>query len=156
MHLYIVKYRLFVLKLKMARTKQTARKCVSSGDNALRKLIAARRNRNGPGSGPGQTGGFKRPHRYRPGVVALREIRKYQKSTALLIPKLPFWRLVREIGMDYKTNVRFEILACLALQEACEMYAVELFECANLCAIHANRQTVTVKDMSLARRLRGY
>ncbi|CAB4069255.1 H3 [Lepeophtheirus salmonis] len=74
------------------------------------------------------TGGVKKPHRYRPGTVALREIRRYQKSTELLIRKLPFQRLVREIAQDFKTDLRFQSSAVMALQEASEAYLVGLFE----------------------------
>uniref|UniRef100_A0A8C5SEV7 Core Histone H2A/H2B/H3 domain-containing protein n=1 Tax=Laticauda laticaudata TaxID=8630 RepID=A0A8C5SEV7_LATLA len=81
------------------------------------------------------TGGVKKPHRYRPGTVALREIRRYQKSTELLIRKLPFQRLVREIAQDFKTDLRFQSSAVMALQEASEAYLVGLFEDTNLCAI---------------------
>ena len=95
------------------------------------------------------------PHRYRPGTVALREIRKYQKSTELLIRKLPFQRLVREIAQDFKTDLRFQSSAILALQEASEAYLVGLFEDTNLCAIHAKRVTIMPKDVQLARRIRG-
>merc|ERR1712183_273440 len=80
----------------MARTKQTARK--STGGKAPRKQLATKAARK---SAPA-TGGVKKPHRYRPGTVALREIRRYQKSTELLIRKLPFQRLVREIAQDFK------------------------------------------------------
>ncbi|GAX79583.1 hypothetical protein CEUSTIGMA_g7024.t1 [Chlamydomonas eustigma] len=103
----------------MARTKQTARK--STGGKAPRKQLATKAARK---SAPA-TGGVKKPHRYRPGTVALREIRKYQKSTELLIRKLPFQRLVR------------------------------LFEDTNLAAIHAKRVTIMPKDIQLARRIRG-
>jgi histone H3/H4 len=82
-------------------------------------------------------GGVKKPHRFRPGTVALREIRRYQKSTELLIRKLPFQRLVREIAQDFKTDLRFQSAAIAALQEASEAYLVGLFEDTNLCAIHA-------------------
>merc|ERR1719343_1116202 len=92
----------------------------------------------------------KKPHRYRPGTVALREIRKYQKSTELLIRKLPFQRLVRELTSDFKTDFRFQSQAVLALQEAAEAYLVGLFEDTNLCAIHAKRVTIMPKDMQLA------
>ncbi len=96
------------------------------------------------------------PHcRYRPGTVALREIRKYQKSTELLIRKLPFQRLVREIAQDFKTDLRFQSSAVLALQEAAEAYLVGLFEDTNLAAIHAKRVTIMPKDIQLARRIRG-
>nr|KAJ0198251.1 hypothetical protein LSAT_V11C700346720 [Lactuca sativa] len=132
----------------MARTKQTARK--STGGKAPRKQLATKAARK---SAPA-TGGVKKPHRFRPGTVALREIRKYQKSTELLIRKLPFQRLVREIAQDFKTDLRFQSSAVAALQEASEAYLVGLFEDTNLCAIHAKRVTIMPKDMQLARRIR--
>lgn len=94
----------------------------------------------------------------RPGSVALREIRKYQKSSELLIRKLPFQRLVREVaaGLNMLQNgVRFQSHALLALQEAAEAYLTSVFEDSNLCAIHARRVTIMPKDIQLARRLRG-
>jgi len=95
-------------------------------------------------------------HRYRPGTAALREIRKYQKSTELLIKKLPFQRLVRELAAECNLiGIRFQSTALLALQEASEAYMVGLFEDTNLCAVHAKRVTIMVKDMQLARRIRG-
>ncbi|KAJ1270959.1 hypothetical protein BS78_06G091400 [Paspalum vaginatum] len=133
----------------MARTKQTARK--STGGKAPRKQLATKAARK---SAPA-TGGVKKPHRFRPGTVALREIRKYQKSTELLIRKLPFQRLVREIAQDFKTDLRFQSSAVAALQEAAEAYLVGLFEDTNLCAIHAKRVTIMPKDIQLARRIRG-
>ncbi|KAI8098604.1 histone H3 [Halteromyces radiatus] len=133
----------------MARTKQTARK--STGGKAPRKQLATKAARK---SAP-TTGGVKKPHRYRPGTVALREIRRYQKSTELLIRKLPFQRLVREIAQDFKTDLRFQSSAIGALQEASEAYLVSLFEDTNLAAIHAKRVTIQPKDIQLARRLRG-
>ena len=96
-----------------------------------------------------------KPHRVRPGTCALREIRKYQKSTELFIRKLAFQRLVREITQDFKTDIRFQGTAILALQEAAEAYLVGLFQDTNLCAIHGKRVTITPKDIQLARRLRG-
>ncbi|KAJ8009754.1 hypothetical protein DPEC_G00094810 [Dallia pectoralis] len=95
------------------------------------------------------------PKELRPGTVALREIRRYQKSTELLIRKLPFQRLVREIAQDFKTDLRFQSSAVMALQEASEAYLVGLFEDTNLCAIHAKRVTIMPKDIQLARRIRG-
>ena len=138
-----------VYQAVMARTKQTARK--STGGKAPRKQLATKAARK---SAPA-TGGVKKPHRYRPGTVALREIRKYQKSTELLIRKLPFQRLVREIAQDFKTDLRFQSSAVLALQEAAEAYLVGLFEDTNLAAIHAKRVTIMPKDIQLARRIRG-
>ena len=115
----------------MARTKQTARK--STGGKAPRKQLATKAARK---SAPA-TGGVKKPHRFRPGTVALREIRRYQKTTELLLRKAPFQRLVREVAQDFKTDLRFQTSAVMALQEACEAYLVGLFEDTNICAIHA-------------------
>lgn len=134
----------------MARTKQTARK--STGGKAPRRQLATKAARK---SAPTQAGGIRRPHRYRPGTVALREIRKYQKGTELLIRKLPFQRLVREIAQDFRQGLRFQSNAIMALQEAAEAYLVGLFEDTNLCAIHAKRVTIMPKDLQLARRIRG-
>eukprot|EP00420_Gonyaulax_spinifera_P033607 CAMPEP_0197891724 /NCGR_PEP_ID=MMETSP1439-20131203/29538_1 /TAXON_ID=66791 /ORGANISM="Gonyaulax spinifera, Strain CCMP409" /LENGTH=136 /DNA_ID=CAMNT_0043511851 /DNA_START=64 /DNA_END=474 /DNA_ORIENTATION=+ len=133
----------------MARTKQTAR--MSTGGTLPRQTLAAKAARK---QAPIQ-GGIKKPHRYRAGTVALREIRKYQKSTDLLIHKLPFQRLIREIAQDFKSELKFQSQAVLALQEAAEAYLVGLFEDTNLCAIHAKRVTIMPKDVQLARRLRG-
>ncbi len=99
--------------------------------------------------------GVKRPHRYRPGTVALREIRRFQKSTELLVLRAPFQRLVREIAQEFRTDLRFQSSAISALQEASEAYLTGLFEDTNLCAIHAKRVTITPKDIQLARRIRG-
>ena len=132
----------------MARTKQTARK--STGGKAPRKQLAAKTARK---STPSE--GAKRKIRFRPGTVALREIRRYQKSTDLLLKKAPFQRLVREIAQDYKSDLRFQGSAIMALQEATEAYIVSLFEDTNLCAIHAKRVTIMPKDIQLARRIRG-
>jgi len=133
----------------MARTKQTARK--STGGKAPRQQLATRAARKSIPT----SGGVKKPHRYRPGTVALREIRRYQKSTDLLIRKAPFQRLVKEIAQEIKENARFQSTAVLALQEASEYYLVGPFEDTNMCAIHGKRVTIMPKDMQLARRIRG-
>jgi len=133
----------------MARTKQVSRK--TSGGKAPRKQLATKAARQCT-----ETGGIKKkPHRWRPGTVALREIRRYQKSTELLIRKLPFQRLVREVAQDFLDGIRFQSSAIVALQEASEAYLVGLFEDTNLCAIHARRVTIMPKDIQLARRIRG-
>ena len=132
----------------MARTKQTARK--STGGKAPRKQLAAKSARKAT-----PADGAKKKMRYRPGTVALREIRRYQKSTDLLLKKAPFQRLVREIAQEHKNDLRFQSSAVMALQEASEAYLVGLFEDTNLCAIHAKRVTIMPKDMQLARRIRG-
>lgn len=96
----------------------------------------------------------RKPYRFRPGTVALREIRRYQKSTNLLIPKAPFQRLVRQIAGEIVKDFRFTSSSIMALQEAAEAYLVDVFEDTNLCAIHAKRVTILRKDMMLAKRLR--
>ena len=111
------------------------------------------------------TGGIKRPHRYRPGMVALREIRRYQSSTENLIKHTPFQRLIREISQDYRicpngfgtpsVQVRFQSTAIAALQEAAENYIVGLFEDVNLLAVHAKWVTILPRDIRLALRIRG-
>ena len=133
----------------MARTKQTARK--STGGKAPRKQVAQKAARKSAPS----SGAVKKPHRFRPGTVALREIRRYQKSTELLIRKRPFQRLVREVAQDFRSDLRFQSHAIMALQEASEAYLISLFEDTNLCAIHAKRVTIMPKDIKLARRIRG-
>lgn len=105
----------------MARTKQHARK--SSGGKAPRKQLASKAKKLEQ-----KVGGVKRGHRFRPGTVALREIRRYQKSTELLIRKLPFQRLVREVAFDFKSDLRFQASAIAALQEASEAYLIGIFE----------------------------
>ena len=133
----------------MARTKQTARN--STGGKAPRKQLNTRASRR---SNPAR-GGVKKPRRYRPGTVSLREIRKYQKSTNLLIRCLPFQRLVREVSQQMKPDLRFQSTALLALQEAAEAYLVNMFEDVNLIAIHGRRVTIQVKDMRLWKRMKG-
>jgi histone H3 len=119
----------------MARTKQTARK--STGGKAPHKQLATKAARKSAFF----TGGVKKPHRYRPGTVALCEILCYQKSTDPLI--------------DYKSDLHFQGSAILAMQEASEAYAVGLFEDSNLCAIHSKRVTIMPKDIALSCRIHG-
>ena len=156
---------------EMAKTKKTAHKKTGKSPrkqlvtkNPIKKLTPAQARKNVAKANqaaqqnlgnPPKTGGLKRPMRYRPGTVALREIRRYQKTAELLIRKLPFSRLVREVTQDFKTDLRFQAQAIMALQEAAEAYLVRLFDDTNLCAIHAKRVTIMPKDMQLARRIRG-
>ncbi|KAI0318704.1 histone H3 [Amylostereum chailletii] len=138
------------------RTKSTARK--STGGRPPRGQAREEEDEDRE-EGPSR----RAPRRYRPGTVALREIRKYQKSTDLLLRRLPFARVVREIAMDMMTDMndygemglRWQSSAILALQEASEAFLVHLFEDANLCAIHAKRVTIMTRDIQLARRIRG-
>mmetsp|Transcript_2852 Transcript_2852/g.2927 ORF Transcript_2852/g.2927 Transcript_2852/m.2927 type:complete len:139 (+) Transcript_2852:543-959(+) len=136
----------------MARTKLTARKQTQTAGKVPRKTPIGQKAAK---KSTVATPGVKKTHRFRPGTVALREIRRYQKSTELLVRKLPFQRLVREVAQDFKSDLRFQSSAVLALQEASESYMVGLFEDTNLCAIHAKRVTIMPKDMQLARRIRG-
>lgn len=162
----------------MARKKSQARKHAHVGPV---KVLAATGGRSAATVTPGV--GFKKPvagkkkavkegprvnrnlqvarqhHRKRPGVKALQEIRKYQNNprfaTCLLIRRAPFWRLCREILGNRKHDARWSVEGVRALQEAAEAYLVGLFEDAQLCSIHDRRVTLFVKDMQLARRLRG-
>ena len=102
-----------------------------------------------------RTGCLVRIGQFRPGVMALHEIRHYQKSSVLLIRKLPFQRLVREIAQDFKTDLRFQAAAIICLQEAAEAYLVGLFKDTNLCVIHAKRVMILPRDLQLARRIHG-
>ena len=136
----------------MARVRQTARKTTPSASPRNKQIDlstkAARKHLSKQN--------VIKPRTYTPrGTKALREIKKYQKSTDLLLRKLPFQRLVRQIAYVYKKDLRFQSSAILALQEATEAYLVVLFEDTNLSAIHAKRVTIMPRDIQLARRIRG-
>ncbi|KAL9938882.1 hypothetical protein V8E36_002601 [Tilletia maclaganii] len=132
-------------------SRQTARR--STGGKAPKKVLASDAAKSASSASQPTV---RKPHRYRPGTVALREIRRYQRRTELLLPKLPFQRLVREIMHDFTfKEMRIQSSGLAALQEACEAYLVELFEDVNDAALHAKRVTITVKDIQLARRIRG-
>ena len=137
----------------MARTKHTAHKTVSGGKYPRKSSVhvAAKAARK---SAPAISG-VKKAHRYRPGTVALRQIKALQRSTELLIRKLPFQRLVRDVAQQFKGDLRFQGTAIMALQEAAEAYLVSLFEDANLLCLHSKRVTIQSKDIILARRIRG-
>ncbi|KZZ87528.1 histone H3 [Ascosphaera apis ARSEF 7405] len=127
--------------------------------SAASKAAAARESTADEDIEPGDPIPHKK-HRYRPGTAALKEIRKYQKTWDLLLRKLPFARLVREVAIDMLPTgvgdeLRWQSSAILALQEATEAFMVHLFEDTNLCAIHAKRVTIMPKDIQLARRIRG-
>lgn len=103
-----------------------------------------------------QNSSVKKSYRYRPGTVALREVKRLQKSTELLIRRAPFRRLVREVATaGARADLRFAVSAVDAIQEAAEAYVVGILEDTNLCSLHAGRVTVMPKDLLLARRLRG-
>ncbi|KAF8869706.1 histone-fold-containing protein [Mucidula mucida] len=149
---------------KMARTKQSARK-TTGGKPPFKRLVPTHRQdtRLSVKSVSRKTARAinqhhtDRPRRFRPGKVALRQIRQYQSSTELLIRRLPFQRLVREIAQElmYFPGLRFQSSALNALQEAAEAFLVELFEAANMAAIHAKRVTIMPRDMLLVKRIRG-
>lgn len=142
----------------MSRSKQVPKKTTTPAQKQPRKELvkAATIKKNHA----------KKAHRFRPGTVALREIRKYQRGSELLFAKAPFQRLVREIAQNLGVgfthtagftalDLRFQPAAIAALQEAAEAYLVGIFEDANLCAIHAGRITIMPKDINLTRRIRG-
>lgn len=132
----------------MARTKQTAKKSCGGPQPKMNNL----QTRNARGK---KRDVARKPYRYHPGTVAMREIKKYQKSTELLIRKLPFMRLLRETISDLNKECRVQKSAALAMQEASEAFAIGVLEDSNLCAIHARRVTVMPRDIQLARRIRG-
>jgi histone H3 len=141
----------------MARTKQTVAK--KSTGKAPRKNAAgvgadAKKKKNVEvAASAGEGAAERKPHRWRPGTVALREIRRYQKSTELLLRKLPFQRLVREVAQRTKPDQRFQASAIEAIQEASENFIVRLFQDGNLLALHASRVTVQAEDLRLANQL---
>lgn len=159
----------------MARSKHTAPVRHTNTGAAPRKLLGGKKvhtnladvagqeimsnlKKNNVSSASGKVivmDGLKKTHRYRPGTVALREIRQYQKSAELLIHRAPFQRLVREIAQAYRSDLRFQSSAIEALQQSSEAYLTGLFEDTNLIAIHSKRVTIYPKDMRLARRIRG-
>jgi histone H3/H4 len=126
----------------MARTKQTVSKSSKSITKKAKKASTG-------------AAGVKRVHRFRPGTVALRQIKKLQKSTDLLMQKAPFQRLVRAKAQEQKNGLRFAASALAALQESTESYIISLLGDANLCSLHAKRVTAMPSDLNLARRLRG-
>lgn len=134
----------------MARTKQ-AMKHGQAKRNYLQDILTVKRLliKNS------MTGGVKKPRRYRPGTKALSEIRKWQRTTVLLIPKVAFQRFVKEIAHDINHGLRFQSATINALQEAAEGYLTSVFDDSNQCAIHAGRVTLTIKDIQLAMRIRG-
>ncbi|KAJ5921493.1 hypothetical protein N7466_009819 [Penicillium verhagenii] len=142
--------------------KSTGGKAASKGvakgtESGVKKSKAAKKTSNVQPGDPTPTG---RRRRYKPGTVALKEIRRYQRSFDLLIAKLPFARLVREVALDLLpaevgASLRWQSQAIMALQEAAEAFLVHLFEDTNLCALHAKRVTIMQKDIQLARRIRG-
>ena len=139
----------------MARTKESSRK---STGKLPREVLVTKGKKSTVGKASSQSGSstnIKKPFRFRPGTVALRDIRRYQRGTDLLLRKLPFQRIVREIAMAGKDGLRFQASAVLAMQEATEAHLVNLFADTCLCAIHGRRVTIMPKDIQLARRLRG-
>ena len=130
-----------------AQTKQTAVKAKST-----KRALGTKRGKKAAGS----TGGhLKKAFRWKPGTVALRQVKKLQKSTELLIARAPFSRLVREIAESHKAGLRFQSSAVAAIQEATEAFVISLLSDANLTALHANRVTCLPRDLQLVRRLRG-
>ncbi len=134
----------------MARTKQTA--CKSTGGVIPCYHLATKAAQ----VTTQKAIAMRKPHRWRPGMVALREIRKFQKNTDLLISKAPFQRVVQEIALKFgKSDLRMQSTAVLALQEAAEYFMVDVFSNTNLCTMHGKHVTIMNKDMVLACRIRG-
>jgi len=164
----------FLTTASSAAASATAKKPSPTKKTPVKNVPVARKTLPAAVKQPARTSiGMKRPRkslpthqsvvqtpkrRWKPGTKALREIRAFQKSTNLLIPRLPFARLVKELAQELSRQgggLRFQSGALMALQEAAEAYIVQLFEDCVLCAIHARRVTVMPRDMNLARRIRG-
>ena len=145
----------------LSPTRQLAQMATEDGPSALGEEPAQRKlcptiGGKAPQKEFLKAGKVKKPRKYQPGTVALCEIWQYQKSTELLIRKLPFSQLVHEIAQEVgKTDMRFQGSAIICLQEAAEAFLVSLLEDANLCAIHAKRVTIMPKDIQLACHIRG-
>ena len=140
---------------KLPGSGKAPRKQLQPKVQPKKKKVATKAQGSGKKLPASQKGQLKQ-RRYQLGMVALREIRRYQKSSELLLRKLPFQRLVRELAQDLsKINIRFQSGAIMALQEASEAYLVGLLEDANLCAVHAKRVTIMPKDIQLACCIRG-
>lgn len=121
----------------------------------MRDLPGVQTKRTGPRRKTPNRRQVAKPHRFSLSKKITAEIRKYQTSFNLLMRKRPFSRLVREIALDFKSDLRFQSSALLALQEASEAYLTDLLCYANNCALHSNRVTIMPKDISLVRRIRG-
>ena len=134
-----------------AKTKQTAVKTKTA--KPARAALGSKTGKKSAGTTG--AGGVKRAHRWRPGTVALRQVKALQKSTEMLIARAPFSRLVREIAESHKAGLRFQSSAVAAIQEATEAFVISLLSDANLTALHANRVTALPRDLQLVRRLRG-
>src|SRR3989338_8212262 len=123
----------------------------SSSAAAARRAVSGKSPASSSSSSAAAAATPRRKRRARPGVVALREIRRFQKSTELLLRRLPFGRVVRDlcvaVNRDPERPIRWQAEALAALQQATEAYLVGLFEDANLCAIHGRRVTMMVKDL---------
>ena len=145
----------------MARTQAQSRKSSSGEQNSIAaKVLSTKKQANSRRKNSSPTLTLPRTtkvRRYRPGTVALREIRYFQKSTQLLLRRSPFARLVREIGQNVTRSVdlMWQASAISALQEAAEAYLVGLFEDANIIAINAKRVTVMPRDIRVVRQIRG-
>ncbi len=128
----------------MAPTKQMARK--STGGAIPHYHLATKSAQ----ATPQMAIAMRKPHCWRPGTVALREIWKFLKKSDLLIRKAPFQHLVREIALRFgKSDLQMQSTAILALKEAAEYFMVDIFSDTNLCAMHGKRVTIMKKDMVL-------
>lgn len=151
----------FWSQIRMVRTKQTARKSTGGKTPKIYKILETKtkvlkqKGKHLPPVGRRVMGkhGNKSVKRYRPGVLALKEIRRYQKTTEMLIRTAPFQRLVKEVSQKFKADFRYQASALQALQEATESYIIGLFEDTNLCAIHARRVTIMPRDIQLVKKL---
>uniref|UniRef100_M0ZH06 Histone H3 n=1 Tax=Solanum tuberosum TaxID=4113 RepID=M0ZH06_SOLTU len=129
------------LPMRHAKQNHLTVSIVAAGPSATPSTPTRKSPRSAPATSVQKP---KQKKRYRPGTVALREIRHFQKTWNLVIPAAPFIRLVREISHFFAPGVtRWQAEALIAIQEAAEDFLVHLFEDAMLCAIHAKRVTLS-------------
>jgi histone H3 len=126
---------------------------LAAGEN---NTFSTKKSRQRATKGSTNPEGVKKVHRFKPGTVALHEIRYQQKnSEGFCIRKANFRRLTREIGQNYRDDLRFSGNFIALFQFVVESYLIDLLKHAYLCSIHAKRQTLEPKDLQLARRIRG-
>ena len=132
----------------MGRTRPQVKKVIPA--NAPRKSIYSNTNKKGTTTVQERV---RKPHRWKSGTVALREMRRYQKETRLLIPKAPLQRIIRDLAREHKDDVRFSKEALYEIHEYIEAALTKMFDKSNLLCLHSKRKTVSGKDFNMARKI---
>ena len=127
----------------------------SSAKKSPKSNKSGKRDKSNKDDKSSSQGDKKRTFRFHPGTVALREIKRYQKHIRPLTARMPFERRIRKTLQELDPEIRLKRTTLECMREATEAYLVSVLEDSNLCAIHAGRQTVMVRDVVLANRIRG-